>query len=169
MAVMVEHSVIEHKVVAAQTARLVLCLASLLLVLLVLVRPPFAAAFGRPAGLRLACEGAGSGQPDGNTVEAAFPYIERRHGFVTVTGEARCMGGQALADPLAVIELRDASGRLLRVERALLNARTLHPGVRATYTVVMSDHAEAAQLRIQFAELRGVTHAARWVTALAKE
>ena len=37
MAVMVEHSVIEHKVVAAQTARLVLCLASLLLVLLVLV------------------------------------------------------------------------------------------------------------------------------------
>lgn len=169
MAVMVKRSVKENKAFQAQTARVVLCLSSLVLILLVLVRPPIASAFGRPAGLRLACEEAGSGQLDASALEAAYPQIERRHGYVTVTGEARWIGHQALADPMAVVELRDASGRLLRVERALLNARTLHPGTRATYTVVMPDHAEAAQLRIQFAELRGATHTARWVTALSKE
>ena len=92
----------------------------------------------------------------GKTVGLASASVERRLGFVTVTGNATNMTAQPVGDVEAVVELLNADGHPVRVESALLTGSLLGKA-SGPFSVVMNDNPKAVSYRVQFRRLMGGT------------
>jgi|SRR5579871_2013748 len=96
-------------------------------------------------------------RPDGQQVTSSYPAIERRLGFVTVTGNIVSHDPQPLHQVEAVVELLNAQHETIEVESGMIGFDPLMPGQTAPYRVDLPDNVHAAAYRIRFKQLSGAT------------
>lgn len=94
-------------------------------------------------------------QTSGNRVALTTAAVERRLGFVTVTGTVTNHSRRSLPHVEAVVELLDEAGRTVGLESALLAFDTLRAGEQAPFRVEMQDQAHASGYRVHFRQLLG--------------
>ena len=83
--------------------------------------------------------------------------LERKLGFITVTGDAASRATRNLPRVEAVVELRDAQRHTLRVESALIGLPTLAAGDTAPFQVEMPDDSRAVSYRVRFRQMAGAS------------
>jgi hypothetical protein len=91
--------------------------------------------------------------PGATPAVLASSTIERKLGFVTVTGSVTSYAARPLRNVQAVVELLDARSHPVQVEAALLPYSSLAPGQTAPFRVEVTDSAAVKGYRVTFAEL----------------
>src|SRR5262249_36244127 len=93
--------------------------------------------------------------PEGQEVTASHPAIERRLGFITVTGSISSHATRPLAQVEAVVELLDAKNETIQVEEGLIEFDPLLPAQTAPFRVDLPDNTHAVAYRVRFKQLTG--------------
>lgn len=83
--------------------------------------------------------------------------VERRLGFVTVTGTAVSRAKRPLTNVEAVVELLDAKKQTIQVESALTTFSPLQPGGTTPFRVEIPDDSRVVSYRIRFKQLLGAS------------
>ncbi len=99
--------------------------------------------------LRLENSGAGA------AVAVGGAAVERRLGFVTITGSVVNRQAANLPQVEAVAELLDANHRPVQMEAALVGSRALAARANAPFQIILPDNAQAVSYRVRFRELAG--------------
>ena len=81
--------------------------------------------------------------------------VERRLGFVTITGSVTNRRAANLPQVEAVAELLDAGQHPVQVEYALVGSRALAAQSDAPFQIILPDNAQAMSYRVRFRELAG--------------
>ncbi len=93
--------------------------------------------------------------PGSGTLALNGLHVERRLGFVSVAGSVRNRAAHPIPRVTAVVELLDASDRVVQTDSALVAFDPLPAGEAAPFKVECSDAKEAVKLRVRFQELGG--------------
>ena len=96
-------------------------------------------------------------RPNGQEVTAGQAAIERRLGFVTVTGSIASHVTRPLSQVESVVELLDAQNETVQVESGMIAFDPLLPGQMAPFRVELPDNVRAVGYRIRFKELSGAS------------
>ena len=91
----------------------------------------------------------------GSQVGLTGASVERRLGFVTITGSVTNRQAANLPQVEAVAELLDAQQRPVQMEAALVGSRALGAQANAPFQVILPDNAQAVSYRVRFRELAG--------------
>ena len=83
--------------------------------------------------------------------------LERKLGFVTVTGSVFSRAKHNLSQVEAVVELLDSQNRTLQMQSALVAYDPLPVGQSAPFRVEMSDNPRAAGWRVHFRQMFGAS------------
>ncbi len=83
--------------------------------------------------------------------------LERKLGFVTVTGGVFSRAKHNLSQVEAVVELLDSQNRTLQVQSALVALDPLAVGQSAPFRVEMNDNPRAAGWRVHFRQMFGAS------------
>ncbi len=86
----------------------------------------------------------------------ASASIERKLGFVTVSGTVLSRNSQALPRVEAVVELLDAQNRTVQVESGMVAFDPLPSGQAAPFQVEVTDVPQAVAYRVRFRQLDGL-------------
>lgn len=86
----------------------------------------------------------------------ASAAVERKLGFVTVSGTVLSHNSQAIPRVEAVVELLDAQNRTLRVESGMVAFDPLPSGQAAPFQVEVTDVPQAVGYRVRFRQLDGL-------------
>jgi hypothetical protein len=81
--------------------------------------------------------------------------VDRRLGFVTITGSVSSHTSRPLSKVEAVVELLDAANRPVQVESGLIAFDPLLPGQASPFRVEVNDNTQAVTYRVRFKELLG--------------
>ena len=81
--------------------------------------------------------------------------VERRLGFVTITGSVTNRQAANLPQVEAVAELLDAQQRPLQMEAALISPHAFGARADAPFQIILPDNAQAVSYRVRFRELAG--------------
>jgi hypothetical protein len=81
--------------------------------------------------------------------------LDREHGFLLLSGEARNATRRALPQLEAVVEFFDDRGRLTGVESALVKMGSIAAGDEAPFEVQARDEGSAASYRVRFRRTAG--------------
>lgn len=81
--------------------------------------------------------------------------VERRLGFVTITGSVTNRRVTSLPPVEAVVELLDAQQHPVQMEYALVGSRALAAQSDAPFQIILPDNARAMSYRVRFRELAG--------------
>jgi hypothetical protein len=85
----------------------------------------------------------------------ASAAVDRKLGFVTVSGTVLSRNPQALPRVEAVVELLDADNRTLQVESGMVAFDPLPSGQAAPFQVEVTDVPQAVGYRVRFRQLDG--------------
>lgn len=108
---------------------------------------------GNPASSALALY---QSPPSANAaVQLLSAVVDRRLGYVTVTGSISNRVSRPVRSAEAVVELLDASGRIIATESAVIGLDPLAPGDTAPFQVEMPDQPAAVGYRVRFRRLGG--------------
>ena len=88
-------------------------------------------------------------------VALSTPSVERRLGFVTVTGTVANAASIAQHNVEAVVELVDPENRTVRMESAMIAFDPLGPKQSAPFRVEIPDDSRAVGYRVRFKKLSG--------------
>ncbi len=91
----------------------------------------------------------------GSRLQRAGETATRSGGQVAVYGQVRNTSRRALTDVEAVVELYDASGRLVSVGHGLATERRIEPGATTSYEAYADDRDDIAGYRLRFRRLGG--------------
>lgn len=91
----------------------------------------------------------------GSEVTLGSATVERRLGYVTVTGEVANQTKASLSKVEAVVELMDARNQTVRMESALISFNPLPAGRVSPFQVQVPDDSRAVAYRVRFKELLG--------------
>ncbi len=106
----------------------------------------------RPApGLRLV-----PAQSSQSKASLASASIERRLGFVSVSGSVLSHNHQPLAKVEAVVELLDAQNHTVQVESGMVAFDPLPPDEAAPFHIEVTDVPQAVAYRVRFRQLDGL-------------
>lgn len=106
----------------------------------------------RPAAeLHLAASSVGAGVK----ATLASASVERKLGFVTVSGTVLSRYGQAMPRVEAVVELLDAQNRTVQVDSGMVAFDPLPAGEAAPFRVEITDVPQAVGYRVRFRQLDG--------------
>jgi uncharacterized iron-regulated membrane protein len=86
----------------------------------------------------------------------ASASVERKLGFVTVSGSVLSRNGQAMPRVEAVVELLDAQNRTVQVDAGMVAFDPLPAGEAAPFRVEVTDSPQAVAYRIRFRQLDGL-------------
>ena len=86
----------------------------------------------------------------------ASATVERKLGFVTVSGSVLSHNSQALPRVEAVVELLDAQNRTVQVESSMVAFDPLPSGQAAPFQVEVTDVPRAVAYRVRFRQLDGL-------------
>jgi len=86
----------------------------------------------------------------------ASASVDRKLGFVTVSGTVLSHNSQALPRVEAVVELLDAQNRTVQVEDGMVSFDPLPPGQAAPFHVEVTDVPQAVGYRVRFRQLDGL-------------
>src|SRR5581483_9919082 len=81
--------------------------------------------------------------------------VERRLGFVTVTGDVRNQSARSQSRVEAVVELLDSRNHTLQMESSLIAFDPLAAGESAPFRVELADDPHAVAYRVHFKRLMG--------------
>lgn len=81
--------------------------------------------------------------------------VERRVGFITVTGTVLSRAKSSLSNVEMVVELLDAQNRTLKMESALISNDPLPPDGTSAFSVVIQDDPHAVRYRVRSRKLFG--------------
>ncbi|HZP81136.1 MAG TPA: FxLYD domain-containing protein [Chthonomonadaceae bacterium] len=104
----------------------------------------------RPAELRLL-----AAAPSSQQVRLGGAKVERRLGFVTVTGDVRNQSARSQSRVEAVVELLDSRNHTLQMESSLIAFDPLAAGESAPFRVELADDPHAVAYRVHFKRLMG--------------
>lgn len=82
--------------------------------------------------------------------------IERKFGFVTVSGTVLSHNSKAMQGVEAVVELLDAQNRTVQVESGMVAFDPLPSGQAAPFSVAVTDVPQAVGYRIRFRQVNGL-------------
>lgn len=86
----------------------------------------------------------------------ASASVERKLGFVTVSGSVLSRNSQAIPRVEAVVELLDAQNKTLQVESGMVAFDPLPSGEAAPFRVEVTDVPQAVAYRVRFRQLDGL-------------
>ena len=86
----------------------------------------------------------------------ASASVERKLGFVTVSGTVLSHNSQAIPRVEAVVELLDAQNRTVQVESSMVAFDPLPSGQAAPFQVEVTDIPQAVAYRVRFRQLDGL-------------
>ena len=92
----------------------------------------------------------------GKSVFAGQPMIERRVGFVIVSGTMVNRTHRPLKQVEAVVDLLDANRHPIRTETAMIDRAAVAPGSASSFRLEMTDSPAAAAYRLRFRKISGV-------------
>jgi hypothetical protein len=102
------------------------------------------------AGLHLVASSAPKGK-----VALGSATVERRLGYVTVTGDVVNRSARSLTRIEAVVELLDKQNRPLQLESGLITFDPLPRGESSPFRVELPDNVRAVAFRVRFRQLLG--------------
>jgi len=96
-------------------------------------------------------------QPSNGPAALGSAAVERRLGFVTVTGSVSNRSGHSLSQVEAVVELLDKQNRPLQLESGLIAFDPLPAGTSSSFRVELLDNVQAVAYRVRFKKLMGAS------------
>lgn len=94
--------------------------------------------------------------PAGAVVATPSPHIDRRLGFVIVTGSVVNRSAKSLKRVEAVVDLLAADRHTLQSQSAMIDMDTVSPGRTSTFQLTMTDSLRATAYRLRFRKLNGM-------------
>lgn len=110
-----------------------------------------AALLSRPLGMELRQLPA----PKGSQVEAGALTLERKLGYITVTGSVANLSNRTYSNIEAVVELLDSHQQTVQMESGLIAFASLPAHQSAPFMVETTDNPKAVACRVRFKQLLG--------------